>query len=74
MTTYTIYLGSKPIVSVAGTEASYICYEAAKTIAKTVGKTADLVWDETGEVVAYYDPEADDSEVGEHEEPHALSF
>lgn len=73
MTTYTIYLGSKPIVSVAGTEASYTCYEAAKAIAKTVGKTADLVWDETGEVVAYYDPEADDG-VEEHEEYHALSF
>lgn len=59
MNTYTIYLGSNPIACIAGTEACYACYEAAKTIAEMTGKTVCLVWDETGEVVADYDPEED---------------
>ena len=57
MNTYTIYLGATPIACVAGTEACYACYEAAKTIAEMTGKTASLVWDDTGEEVASYDPE-----------------
>ena len=57
MNTYTIYLGANPIACIAGTEACYACYEAAKIIAEMTGKTASLVWDETGEVVADYDPE-----------------
>lgn len=57
MNTYTIYLGVNPIACLAGTEACYACYEAAKIIAEMTGKAAFLVWDETGEVVADYDPE-----------------
>lgn len=43
MNTYTIYLGATPIACIAGTEACYTCYEAAKTIAEMTGKTASLV-------------------------------
>ena len=56
MNTYTIYLGAKPIACISNIEACYACYEATKTIAEMTGKTATLVWDETGEVVADYDP------------------
>ena len=59
MNTYTIYLGANPIACISGADAVYACYEAAKTIAEMTGKTACLVWDETGEVVADYDPEED---------------
>ena len=57
MNTYTIYINNNAIATISGTEACYACYEAAKTIAEMTGKTASLVWDETGEVVADYDPE-----------------
>ena len=53
MNTYTIYLGATPIACVADTNAAYACYEAAKTIGEFTGKQISLVWDETGEVVAY---------------------
>ena len=53
MNTYTIYLGATPIACVADTNAAYTCYEAAKTIGEFTGKQISLVWDETGEVVAY---------------------
>lgn len=56
-TTYTIYLGAKPVVTVSGCEAAYACYEAAKTLAEFSGKSACLVWDATGEEVASFDPE-----------------
>lgn len=56
MTTYTIYIGSTPIACVADTNAAYACYEAAKTIGEYTGRGVSLVWDETGEEVAYSDP------------------
>ena len=57
MNTYTIYLGTNPIACIENVKACYACFEAAKTIAEMTGRTASLVWDETGEVVADYDPE-----------------
>ena len=60
MTTYTIYLGSTPIACVADTNDAYACYEAAKTIGECTGKCVSLVWDETGEEVAYSDPSKED--------------
>lgn len=60
MNTYTIYLGSNPIACVAGTTAAYACYEAAKALTEYTGKCASLVWDETGEEVAYCDPSEED--------------
>jgi hypothetical protein len=57
MKTYTIYLGTNPIACLSGCEAVYACYEAAKTIAEMTNRTATLVWDETGEEVAFFDPE-----------------
>lgn len=56
MNTYTIYLGATPIASVADTDAAYACYEAAKTIGEYADGSVSLVWDETGEEVAYSDP------------------
>lgn len=56
MNTYTIYLGYNPIACVSDTERAYACYEAAMTIAEMTSRTASLVWDETGEEVAYFDP------------------
>lgn len=57
MNTYTIYLGCNPIACVGDTERAYACFEAAKTIAEMSGRTTSLVWDETGEEVASFDPE-----------------
>ena len=57
MNTYTIYLGAKPIACV-DSEGAYPCFEATKTLAEYTGKEASLVWDESGEEVAFFDPEA----------------
>ena len=59
MNTYTIYLGCNPIACVGDTERAYACYEAAMTIAEMTSRTASLVWDETGEEVASFDPKED---------------
>lgn len=56
-TTYTIYLGATPIACVSGTEYAYEVYKKTKPLAQTLGKSACLVWDATGEEVASYDPE-----------------
>ena len=55
MTTYSIYLGSTPIACVATNHDAYACFEAAKTIGECVGCNVSLVWDDTGEVIAYED-------------------
>ena len=55
MTTYTIYLNANPIACVADTNSAYACFEATKTIAEMTGGNASLVWDDTGEIVAYID-------------------
>jgi hypothetical protein len=60
MTQYTIYLGANPVAAVDGCEVAYECYKAAKTIAEITGNTACLVWNETGEEVASFDPEEED--------------
>ena len=57
MNTYTIYIGSTPIACVSGADAAYNCFDAAKTIAAYTDREASLVWDETGEEVAYYAPQ-----------------
>lgn len=56
MTTYTIYLGAKPIACV-DSEGAYPCFEATKTLAEFTGTDATLVWDANGEEVAYYNSE-----------------
>lgn len=60
--TYTIYLNGNSIATVEGCEAAYTCYEAAKTIAEMTGQTCSLVWSETAEVVASFDPNGDEDE------------
>lgn len=57
MNTYTIYLGATPIICVNGTEFAYEAYRKTYELAEFIGKTACLVWDETGEIIEDYDPE-----------------
>lgn len=57
MNTYTIYLGASPIANVAGTEYAYEVYAKTRELAEMLCKEACLVWDDTAEEVAYYDPE-----------------
>jgi hypothetical protein len=60
MTTYTIYLGANPVACVDGAEATYVCWEATKTIAEMTGRTAILVCDETGEEIESFGDEEDE--------------
>lgn len=62
MNTYTIYLGATPIAIINGTEYAYEVWAKVKELAELLGKTADLTWDETDEVVAFYDPEEESCE------------
>jgi hypothetical protein len=59
MNTYTIYLGAAPIACVPP-EGAYPCFEAAQTLAEFTGKEVSLVWDESGEEVASFNPEESD--------------
>ena len=57
MNTYTITLGANTIATISGTEYAYEVYKKTCELGELLGNTASLVWDETGEVVAFYDPE-----------------
>jgi len=57
MTNYTIYLGSTPIAIAYGTEYAYAAYAKTRELAELLDRDCCLVWNETGEVVANYDPE-----------------
>ena len=57
MSTYTIYLGTNPVATVNGTEYAYEVYDKTKDLAELLGREASLVWDATGEEVAYFDPD-----------------
>lgn len=57
MSTYTIYLGATPIATTDGTEYTYVVWNKTKELANLISSSASLVWDETGEVVAEFDPE-----------------
>ena len=57
MTTYTIYLGATPIATTDGTEYTYVVWNKTKELANLINSSASLVWDETGDVVAEFDPE-----------------
>lgn len=65
MNTYTIYLGSTPIASIAGTECAYAVYHKTVEIAEILGKSASLVWDDSGEEVASYGEDDDDEPLTE---------
>ena len=56
MSTYTIYLGTNPVATVSGTEYAYEVYSKTRELAELLGREASLVWDETSEEVAYFDP------------------
>ena len=51
MTTYKIFLNNRPIATIEDTERAYAAYRKACEFAEIVGKTASLVWAETGEVI-----------------------
>lgn len=57
MTTYTIYLGATPIANTDGTDYTFAVWSKTKELADLISSSACLVWDETGEVVAEFDPE-----------------
>lgn len=59
MSTYTIYLGTNPVATVEGTEYAYEVYDKTKDLAELLGSVASLVWDATGEEVAYFDPDCE---------------
>ena len=59
---YIIYLNNNEIATINGTDSCYACYEATKTIAEMTGQTASLVWSETGEVVAFFDPNEEEDD------------
>ena len=59
---YIIYLGNMEIAEISETEATYVCYEATKTIAEMTSQTASLVWKETAEVVEFFDPNEEEEE------------
>ena len=64
---YAIYLGNNCIATVDGTEAAYVAYHKTVELAETIGKSASLVWVETGEVVACSDD--DDTDYDHDYEP-----
>ena len=59
MSTYTIYLGAKAVATVSGTEYAYEVYSKTRELAELLGSVASLVWDETSEEVAYFDPDCE---------------
>ena len=63
MTAYKIFLNNRPIATVEDTECAYAAYRKACEFAEIVGKTASLVWAETGEVIESSDD--DDEYVNE---------
>jgi hypothetical protein len=57
MSTYTIYLGTKPVATVSGTEYAYEVYSKTRELAELLGEECSLVWDDTGEEVTWYNSE-----------------
>jgi hypothetical protein len=65
---YHIYIDNQMIAEVSGSEACYVCYEAAKSIAEMTGRVAHIVSGETGEILEssedFEDYESDYDECG----------
>jgi hypothetical protein len=53
---YHIYIDNQMIAEVSGSEACYVCYEAAKSIAEMTGRIAHIVSGETGEILESSEP------------------
>ena len=60
METYSIYMKGTHIATVTGTECAYELYQKFKSCGEDLGYSVSLVWDDTAEVIAYYDPEESD--------------
>lgn len=56
MNTYTITLGANTIATINDTERAYEVYKKTSELGELLGKTVCLVWDDSAEVVAYYNP------------------
>jgi hypothetical protein len=56
MNTYTIYIGATPIACVSGTEYAYEVWAKTLELAELICEPACLVWDDTAEEVASYEP------------------
>ena len=64
---YILSLGNMEFVTeIGGTEVAYDCYFSTQTLARVSGKTLSLIDKETGEVVAFFDPDSEEEE--EYEE------
>lgn len=59
MNTYTIYLNDH-IVARVTSESAYPCFEAIKGFATLINQPVSMVWDETREEVAFFDPEQEE--------------
>ena len=62
MNTYAIYLHDKEIALVEGTEFAYEVYAKTKELADLLNVECCIVWYDTGEQVAYYNPEDENEE------------
>lgn len=56
MNTYTIYFNVIPVIRISNTCSAFAWYRIARAVAKLFKRTADLVWDATGEIVEHYAP------------------
>lgn len=61
MNTYTIYLGAVPVACVSGDRA-YGAYNIIKAVAEATDRSAMLVWDATGEIIAEHKRDGWDNE------------
>ena len=56
MNTYTIYFNIIPVIRISDTRHAYAWYRIARAVAKLFKRTADMVWNVTGEIVEHYAP------------------
>ena len=68
MKTYTIFLGVTPVKTTDGTEYAYAVWRKTKELANLIDTSACLVWDETGEIIEDFSPEALEDAWDEDEE------
>jgi hypothetical protein len=60
---YILSLGNMEFVTeIDGTEVAYDCYFSTQTLARVSGKTLSLIDKETGEVVAFFDPDDEEED------------
>lgn len=65
MNNYIIYIGGREIATVSGTEFANEAFDKAMDLAELLNETCSLAQGETGEVIAFYNPEEEE----DYEEP-----